>query len=324
LIFAVESRDLSRGILNWTSTPRFSTGFGDARHLPTILVENHSLKPYDQRVLGTRVLLETCLRTLGRSARELRRAVAEDRARRTDPVVLDLAVGSGPHATVDFLGVEATTRRSPVSGDLYLQYNGRKKTFHIPYLAKTTVTQSVKRPKAYWVPANWREVIERLQWHGIDMQITTQEIERPVEMYRLVDPELETTTLEGHVRVSAEVVVETRLQRFPVGSARIDLDQPLGTLAALLLEPQAPDSFFQWGFFHAILQRTEYSEAYVTDPLAERMLANDAELQRQFEQKLINDAAFAADPQARRDFFYARTPWFDDRWNLYPVAREMP
>jgi hypothetical protein len=135
---------------------------------------------------------------------------------------------------------------------------------------------------------------------------------------------LETTTFEGRVRVTTEVVAEKRTQRFPAGSARIDLDQPLGTLAALLLEPMAPDSFFQWGFFHAILQRTEYSEAYVTDPLAERLLARDADLAHQFEQKLMNDPKFAADPQARRDFFYARTPWFDDRWNLYPVAREMP
>ena len=33
---------------------RFSHGYGDARHLPTVLVENHSLKPYHRRVLGTR------------------------------------------------------------------------------------------------------------------------------------------------------------------------------------------------------------------------------------------------------------------------------
>ena len=41
----------------------------------------------------------------------------------------------------------------------------------------------------------------------------------------------------------------------------------------MLLEPDGPDSFFQWGFFLACLQRTEYVEGYVMEPLAERMLA---------------------------------------------------
>ena len=54
------------------------------------------------------------------------------------------------------------------------------------------------------------------------------------------------------------------------------------------------------------------------------MLANDADLRHEFEQKLLSDPVFAADPDARRNFFYSRTPWFDDQWNLYPVAREMP
>src|SRR2546427_8239033 len=41
----------------------------DLRHLPSILVENHSLKPYRQRVLGTYVLLEASLRTIGAGGR---------------------------------------------------------------------------------------------------------------------------------------------------------------------------------------------------------------------------------------------------------------
>src|SRR5438105_13863233 len=58
----IDSFDLSKGIKGWMADPRFSNGYGDVRHLPTILVENHSLKPYDQRVLGTYVFLESALR----------------------------------------------------------------------------------------------------------------------------------------------------------------------------------------------------------------------------------------------------------------------
>ena len=75
--------DLSKGIRNWLSDPRFSTGYGDVRHLPTVLLENHSLKPYDRRVLGTYVFLESVIRTA-----TLRAAIASDRNSHTPTIPL--------------------------------------------------------------------------------------------------------------------------------------------------------------------------------------------------------------------------------------------
>jgi hypothetical protein len=323
LIFAVDGRNPEAGIVNWTAEPRFSNGYGDARHLPTILVENHSLKPYPQRVLGTRVFLETALRTLGTSAASLRRAVHEDQTDRPDSVALEYRVGPGPHPDFDFLGVRHERVRSAVSGDLYVRYLGIPERSTVPYLQRDQVVHRVSRPRAYWIPVAWHEVIERLAWHGVDMQTMESDVQREVEVYRLVDPQLESTPFEGRVRLTSSLEPERRTMVFPAGSVRIPTDQPLGTLVTLLLEPQSADSFFQWGFFLGVLQRTEYSEAYVTDPLAEAWMEQDADLEERFEQRLLRDAAFAADPQARRDWFYARTPWFDERWRLYPVAREL-
>jgi hypothetical protein len=45
LVFPVNGRDFQQGIIDFTAGPRFSNAYGDARHLPTVLVENHSLKP---------------------------------------------------------------------------------------------------------------------------------------------------------------------------------------------------------------------------------------------------------------------------------------
>ena len=68
--------------------PRYSDGYGDLRHLPTVLVETHSLKPYRQRVLGTYVLLESALRTLGTHGKELREARVADQKLRPAEIVL--------------------------------------------------------------------------------------------------------------------------------------------------------------------------------------------------------------------------------------------
>ncbi len=106
-IFAVNDRNLADGIWVGTAGIKFSHGYGDARHLATVLVENHSLKPYVQRVLGTYVFLESALRTLADHGRELKRATEEDRAARRRAIPLTWKLPDGPPEMVTLLGVRS-------------------------------------------------------------------------------------------------------------------------------------------------------------------------------------------------------------------------
>ncbi len=183
---------------------------------------------------------------------------------------------------------------------------------------------SVARPAAYWIPATYPEVIEILENHGIQVERLREGREVEVEMRRFEGAKADGDPFEGHQRVTpGEATTEVRQQWFAAGSARVATDQPLGDLAMLLLEPSHADSLFQWGFFLEVLQRTEYAESYVMEPLAERMLAEDPALAAEFQHKLLTDAKFAADPRARLQWFYRRTPYWDERWALYPVGREL-
>ena len=69
--------------------------------------------------------------------------------------------------------------------------------------------------------------------------------------------------------------------------------------------------------------RTEYIEGYAIAPLAERMLAASPALRKEFGAKLKADPKFAGDPDARLGWFYERTPYYDERFLLYPVGREL-
>ena len=324
LVFPVDERDLDRGVVEWTPSPRFSNGWGDARHLPTVLVENHSLKPFDRRVLGTYVFLDSVLEVLGASGAELRAAIEMDRRTRPAAVPLSWRVpsASGP-ATVELLAVEQRLEPSPISGGLSVEYTGRPVTLTVPWHRHTDPDATADPPVAYWIPPAWPEVIERLQLQGIEMERIAESRRVKVEMYRLSDAKIDPEPFEGHARVTAKAVPERREELFAAGSVRIPVDQPLGVLAVLLLEPDSTDSLFQWGFFLEVLQRTEYVEGYIMEATARRMLESDPELSAAFRRKLLDDPGFAADARARLQWFYERTPYFDQRFNLYPVAREI-
>ncbi len=312
------------------ANPRFSTGYGDVRHLPTVLLENHSLKPYERRVLGTYVYLESALRTAGKNAASLRQAIAADRSANASTIPLawefdDKAVAE----TIDYKGIESRAVPSAISGGLRMEFTGKPITVKIPYRRANRVSASVTRPKAYWIPPAWGDVVQRLERHGIHCERIAEARDLAVTSYRLdemkilgANPGDEAQPFEGHVQITAKPIATKHTAHFPAGSVRVPMDQPLGDLAALLLEPSSTDSYFQWGFFDEVLQPTEYIEGYILEPMAEKMMASDPKLAAEFRDKLATDEAFRASPKERLRWFYARTPFLDERWNIYPVARE--
>lgn len=321
LIFTVDQLDIRKGIHAWNASPRFSNGYGDARHLPTILVENHSLKPYRQRVLGTYVFLEATLRAVADDVDGLRAAIGADRGGRPAQVHLGYAASTPGEAS--FLAVGEAPYFSDISGDSVMAWTGKVQELRIPVLDNGERAQFVDRPEAYWIPAAWARLGDILALHGIESERIEAPVEVEVELLRLPDAALAAEAYEGQVQVTpGEPVRETAPVRYGPGALRVPTAQDGGTLAVLMLEPGSADSFFQWGLMLEVLQRTEYFEAYVMEPMARRMLALDPELARAFRERIEADADFAADPRARLQFFYERTPYFDTEWKLYPIGRE--
>lgn len=311
------------GVGNGVTDPRLSNGYGDARHMASILVENHSLKPYDQRVLGMYVFLEQTLRVVAREGAALQNATRAARESRNETIPLSWrAPDNAPVETIEILGIESRKTLSPISGGTRVEWLGKPATMRAPLTTTSEVATSITRPAAYWLPPSWSEVIERLDVHGVRYERITAPRELEVTMYRFGEPSFASSQFEGRVRVTAPATAERRRERFPAGSLRIPTDQPLGTLAVLMFEPTSPDSFFQWGFFHSILQPTEYFESYIMEPMAERMLAEDPKLAEEFRKKVDSDAAFRGDSRARLQWLYERTPFYDERARLYPVGRE--
>ena len=324
LIFALDDRDPKKGLSDGGLGERFSNGWGSAAHVPTILIENHSLKPHEQRVLGTYVFIEAAMRLLAAKGPGLRAATERDRALRPAKVLANFVAEDQPASTRAFKGILFERYPSAASGVEEIRWLGRPdpELWQMPFYASRP-TLALARPKAYWVPSYRADLIERLRIHGVEMETLTAPRTVAVDLLRLKDPKVSPRTNEGHVPITVSAVtVERRDWVWPAGSVRISTDQPLGDIVVLLLEPQSSESFFAWGMVPEVLNRVEYIEGYAVAPLADRMLAADPALKAAFESKLASDPKFAADPDARLGWFYERTPFWDDRYQLYPIGRE--
>lgn len=323
LVFGVGD-DPRAGLSDGGLGERFSNGWGSAAHVPTILVENHSLKPYEQRVLGTYVFLEAAMRRLAEHGPALRTAIAADSALRPAEIPANFTSDPTPAYTRSFKGIRYEMYDSPASGRQEIRWLGEPdpEPWALPFYGSRP-TLTLARPAAYWVPGHRADIIERLRLHGVRMETLDAPRTVNVDMLRLDEPKLATRANEGHVPVAvAGVTPERRDWTFPVGSVRVPTDQRLGDIVVLLLEPQSSESFFAWGLFPEVLSRVEYIEGYAIAPLAEAMMAADPALRTEFEAKLAAEPEFAANGDARLQWFYERTPFYDDRFRLYPVGRE--
>ncbi|MES1158816.1 MAG: M14 family metallopeptidase [Terricaulis silvestris] len=323
LIFAEDDRNPMAGLAGYPFSPRYSQSYGDMIHMASVLVENHSLKPYRQRVLGTYVLLEESLRLLADHGAPLRAASAADARERPAQIPAGWGQTDAPTSQRPFLPVELERYHSPASGVDEPRWLGRAAApTHVPQYG-VRATLSLTRPTAYWVPATKPDVINVLRMHGVQFETLTTARTVEVDMLRLPHAQASAALTEGRTRIDAgEPERLHRSEWMPAGSIRVPTDQPLGDLAVILLDPESEDSLFAWGFFNEILQRVEYIEGYAMAPLADQMLQSDAALRAEFEAKLASDPAFAANPDARLAWFYARTPYADERYQLYPVGIE--
>ena len=324
LVFAIDDRNPRAGLSDGGLGERFSNGWGSAAHVPTILIENHSLKPHEQRVLGTYVFIEAALRLLADRGLELREAWQADAALRPEQIPTNFVPEETPSRTRDFLGIRYETYESPASGRTEIRWLGEPdpEIWRMPFYGSVP-TLMLDRPEAYWVPSYRADIIERLRIHNVLMETLTEPRTVEVEMLTLPDATFAARANEGHVQMSSgEPVAETRTWTFPAGSVRVPTDQPMGDVVVLMLEPQGVESLFAWGFFPEIFSRVEYIEAYAIAPLGEQMLASDPDLRAEFEARLAADPDFAADGDARLAWLYERTPFYDQRYRLYPIARE--
>jgi len=322
-----DNRDYAKGIRDFNGSPRFSTGYVPLRNRPAILIETHMLKDYRARVEGTYDFLRFVLEEVNRDPERLLNAVraadheslslVQDREREF-PIDFELTDETVPYPLKAF---KAETEESMVSGDVRVIFGTEPLDLTVPMYNTFRVKKAVTPPLYYLVPPQWGEVIEVLEAHGLQIQRTTEPMEIEVESYRFSEVQFPPGPFEGRFlpRFRAELITEQRT--FPARSVVVPLEQELAKLAINLLEPEAPDSLLAWGFFNAIFEQKEYAESYILEGLAREMMAEDPKLREEFEERLANDAAFAASPNERLHFFYRRSPYWDPYMNLYPVGR---
>jgi len=315
------------GFEQFMDTPRYSTGYASMFDVPGSMPETHMLKEYASRVKVTYEYMASTLYYIEKNytaIKELRTA-NRDNYLPGMKYTLQWAIDSAQVTLLPFKGYEGGYKNSEVTGQQRLYYD-RTKPFEkiVKYYQTYEPTLQVAIPQSYIIPQSWFNVIELLKLNNIQMYALEKDTEFEVESYRIAGYETSSHPYEGHYPHSdTKVTVKTKKVRFNKGDLVIDTQQPGVKYLLETLEPQAPDSFFNWNFFDSVLQQKEYFSAYVFEDTAAKLLKENPALKAEFEAKKQKDTTFAKNAEAQLDWVYTHSIYYEQTHLQYPVYRKM-
>ncbi|MEO8592280.1 MAG: M14 family metallopeptidase [Candidatus Solibacter sp.] len=310
-------------------SPRYSHLYSAVQNRPSLLVESHSLKAARTRAWAHYDIMRHTVETILLDPEGLRKAVREaDRQlaaragdRKAAPVYLAGKVSDKSRPLV-YHALKNGPFRSEVTGGMVNRYLPEPDDVETVIHDQIDTVAETQMPLGYLVPAAWTPVIGLLKLHGVEMEKTAQTLEQVWETYRFSNIKFAASASEGHVMVSFDARTVQETVRIPAGSYWVPLGQRRARLVMAMLEPQAPDSLARWGLMNSVFS-SEFGGVgdYLSEPIARRMMADNAGLRRQFEAKLAADPQFAADARARLQWWFQQSKYEAGDTGRYPIAR---
>lgn len=318
---------LEDGIINYPMLPRFSTGYSSVQNRICLLVETHSLKPFNNRVFSTKSIMSHTFEFINQNFKEL---VSLNKKADSDTVNYHHKKGkvlpvdfedTGRYENFSFKGLESYEEESEITGSKVLRYTAAPIVFDVPLFNNTRIKYAVNVPRAYLIPKEFSYLVDIMTLHGIKHEVLPAPEQFFVEKYKFTNDEFFPRPYEGRQQARFNLVPFDEKVMLPKGTFMIRTNQRTLRVIVNLLEPMAPDSFVRWGFFNSFFERKEYAEAYVMEPIAKRMLAENSKLREEFKNRIAVDEEFRNDPTERLDFFYRNSQYFDKSEKVYPIMR---
>lgn len=304
---------------------RYSSGYAALWHTFSFVAETHMLKPYGQRVVATYELMRSFMDFTSSHSGKIKQLRSETKSsvKTRQEFTLSWTADRSRSAERLYKGYEAGYKTSGVSGLQRLYYD-RDKPYEktIPFYNHYIPNLKVQRPSAYIIPQGWWKVIDLLKANKVNMKPFPRDTTLEVEVSRIEDYKSATRPFEGH-HIHTEVKTSASLKQvsFRKGDYFIPMDQAANRFLVEVLEPTAPDSYFAWNFFDAVLGQKEGYSAYAFEDIAADYLESHPELKEKMVQKRQLDSTFAQNGRAQLYHVYENSPWIEPAFLRYPVYR---
>ena len=220
---------------SYPATPRFGVQYLALRGCIGLLSESYTYATFSDRVKASAAFVLASFEYVAENAAEVKKVAAEARNPRSRVALRTKAIAYDTPATV--LGFDEPNKSE------------QPKEHVVKMLTKVVPTLEIDLPAAYIVPVNCKEAIEVLKRHGIVLEEFREQLTVEATSYRITEFKQAERAFQAHKLTTVEVAPAKIEVVVHTGSVLVRTAQPLGMLAAFLLEPQSEDGLTAWNFF---------------------------------------------------------------------------
>ena len=321
----VFNRTPESGFSQFMDGPRYSTGYTALFNTIGMMVETHMLKPYKQRVEGTYELMKSFINIADNDSetiKELRKnKKSEYEVGMSYPITW--AIDSTKTSMLNFKGYEGAMVPSELTGAQRLKYDSEQPfEKEVTYYDHMKPTQTVTIPSHYIIPKGYWNIIDVLKTNEIRLKRVEKDTIMQAEVYHIDEYNTVRSPYEGHyLHYNTTVEKTTEEVKIFEGDYIVKTQQEGVRYILETLEPQAPDSYFNWNYFDTILQQKEGFSPYVWEDKAILFLESNPEIKRAFEEKKTSDPNFANNWYAQLDWIHKKSPNYEKAHLRYPIVR---
>ncbi len=250
------------GHTTWTTyghEPRYSTEYVGLRGRLAILSEAYAYISYKDRIFATRDFVSGCLDYVHQNADavvQLLQAVDDDLTRiaRQQPSRVTVSLKARAEKFDERVTLKGFQEDQPCD-------------YECDFVGNYVSTRSVPLPFAYLIPDRFARPVDRLLMHGISVEELTVDTELNVSIDTISRLNRNDQAFQQHRMVQVEAARSTARRSIPKGTYLVRTGQPLGRLAAYLLECESDDGLLFWNFFDRdIAAGSEYPVLRVDQP----------------------------------------------------------
>lgn len=260
------SRQTTTETRSWqafSQQPRVGTNYVGFRNRLAILSEAYSYLDFRWRVEVTEAFIEEICRYVeshGEEIRLLTRRLDHETVRRGmsgPPLQVGVAYAMQPLSKpVEILSGEVKKVVNPRSGhEMTVMIEDRVTPIRMQDYGRFEATRRVPGAAVYFLPAEpeFRPAREKLLAQGITVEELTAPLNTEVETFIIESVRHAERPFQGHREARLTGHYEKKTVALPAGTLVIRAAQPLGTLAAYLLEPESEDGLTAWNVFDPAL-----------------------------------------------------------------------
>jgi dipeptidyl-peptidase-4 len=218
-----------------------------------ILSEGYSNADFRTRASATYNFVHEILNLAAEQRETIKSLVLASNRRRPDSVAVRSVLA--PPTTQDVIA-EITRESGEGSGGFARrQRTGGYRTVRMPVFDHFVAARKELLPAAYLLPPRFTELVELLRRQGILVDVLHEAGSAPTEVFT-VDSLSVGALFEGHRTIQAEGrwSNEPTNTTLAAGWYLVRTDQPLGVLAAYVLEPASEDGLVTWNLLDRELQ----------------------------------------------------------------------